>query len=283
VKLFGKDGTFPLFGVIAIRKSPPFWEALFGYTLFIVRLPKLYFERLHTQLEELERRSLPAIEQAAARCVECLLNGGVIHVYDTGHLVSRELINRAGGLAAFTPFHFDLQVQNPNPYREAQGVGNRTSPETVRAIVQAALDRSRMVPGDVLIIGSVSGKTPFPVELAMQARARGIYTIALTALDYSTRLTSEHESGKRLFEVADLVIDNAAPYGDAMLELAGVEEPFCPASGIGAAAALWAVVAGIVEQMVAAGKAPTIFASINRPDGQQRYQQSLERYKRQGY
>jgi hypothetical protein len=111
-----------------------------------MRLPKHYLERLRAQLEELERRSLPAIEQAAVRCAECLLNGGVIHVYDTGHLVSRELINRAGGLAAFTPFHFDLQVQNPNPYREAQGVGNRTSPETVRAIVQAALDRSRMVP-----------------------------------------------------------------------------------------------------------------------------------------
>jgi uncharacterized phosphosugar-binding protein len=248
-----------------------------------MRLPKVYFERLHAQLEELERRSLPAIEQAAARCAECLLNGGVIHVYDTGHLVSRELINRAGGLAAFTPFSFDLQVQNPNAYREAQGLGAHISPETVRAIVQAALDRSRMAPGDVLIIGSVSGKTPFPVELAIQARERGLYTIALTALDYSTRLPSEHESGKRLFEVADLVIDNGAPYGDALLEIEGLAEPVCPASGIGAAVALWAVVAGIIEQMVAAGKPPTVFASINRPDGQQRYQQSLERYKRQGY
>ncbi|MCX7994142.1 MAG: sugar isomerase domain-containing protein, partial [Fimbriimonadales bacterium] len=206
-------------------------------------LTQTYFERVRAQISELERRSLDAIEQAAERCAACLLNSGVIHVYDTGHLVSRELINRAGGLAAFSPLSFDLHVVNTNPYRETQGVGAQTHPETVRCIVSAALDRSRVVAGDVLIIGSVSGKTPFPVELAIQARQRAVFTIGLTALEYSSRLQSEHESGKRLFEVVDLVIDNAAPYGDAMLNLEGVETAFCPASGIGAAVALWAVVA----------------------------------------
>ncbi|MCS7300477.1 MAG: sugar isomerase domain-containing protein [Fimbriimonadales bacterium] len=246
-------------------------------------LSRVYFERLHAQLVELERRSLESIEQAAERCAQCLLRGGVIHVYDTGHLVSRELINRAGGLAAFSPLSFDLQVTNTNPYREAHGVGGQTHPHTVRCIVRAALDRSRVAEGDVLIVGSVSGKTPFPVELALQARERGVFTIGLTALDYSSQLPSEHESGKRLFEVVDLVIDNAAPYGDAMLTLEGVDTAFCPASGIGAAAALWALVAGIVERMAAQGKPPTIFASINRPDGMERYKQTVELYKQRGY
>lgn len=246
-------------------------------------LAQHYFERLHAQLKELERRSLSAIEQAADKCAECLMRGGVVHIYDTGHLVSRELINRAGGLAAFSPLSFDLQVNNPNPYREAQGVGAQTHPETVRCIVRAALDRSRIAAGDVLIIGSVSGKTPFPVELALQARERSVFTIGLTALDYSSQLQSEHESGKRLFEVVDLVIDNAAPYGDAMLTLEGVDTAFCPASGIGAAAALWAMVAGIVERMTAAGKPPTLLASINRPNGMEHYKQTIEQYKQRGY
>ncbi|MCS7208615.1 MAG: sugar isomerase domain-containing protein [Fimbriimonadales bacterium] len=246
-------------------------------------LARFYFERVRAQIAELERRSLSAIEQAAEKCAECLLRGGVVHIYDTGHLVSRELINRAGGLAAFTPLQFDLHVHNPNPYREARGVEGQTTPNTVRCIVHAALDRSRVVAGDVLIIGSVSGKTPFPVELAVQARARAVFTIGLTALDYSSQLRSEHESGKRLFEVVDLVIDNAAPYGDGMLTLEGVETAFCPASGIGAAVALWAVVAGIVERMTHAGKPPTLFASINRPDGAQRYKESIEQYKQRGY
>ncbi len=246
-------------------------------------LSRVYFERIREQIAILERRSLESIERAAHVCAECLLRRGVIHVYDTGHLVSRELINRAGGLAAFSPLQFDLQVTNTNPYREAQGVGAQTTPETVRCIVRAALDRSRVLSGDVLIIGSVSGKTPFPVELAIQAKERGVFTIGLTALDYSSKLQSEHESGKRLFEVVDLVIDNAAPYGDAMLSIEGVETAFCPASGIGAAVALWAVVAGIVERMVAAGSPPTLLASINRPDGMERYKQTIENYKQRGY
>lgn len=248
-----------------------------------MELPKAYFERIRRQLELLEQRSLKAIEQAAQKCAECLLQKGVIHVYDTGHLVSRELINRAGGLASMTPFSFDLQVHNPNPFREAQGEGRTLSAETVRPIVSAALDRSHIRAGDVLIIGSVSGKTPFPVELALQARERGVFVIGLTAVDYSSQLVSEHASGKRLFEVVDLVIDNGAPYGDGMMTLEGLEEPFCPASGIGAAVALWAMVAGIIERMVAQGHPPTVFASINRPDGQERYRQSIERYKQRGY
>lgn len=247
-----------------------------------MKLTREYFQRLQQQLQELERRSLQTIEQAAQRCVESLNQGGVIHIYDTGHLVSRELINRAGGLAAFAPFIFDLQVTNTNAYREHHGVGAQTTAETMRHMVAAALDRSRILPGDVLFIGSVSGKTPNVIELAIQARQRGIHTIGVTAIDYSSQLASEHESGKRLFEVVDFTIDNAAPYGDGMLRLEGVEAPFCPASGIGAVSALWAVVAGIVETMAEQGEPPTILMSINRPDGKERYQKSIERYKETG-
>ncbi len=248
-----------------------------------MRYPQIYFDTITEQIRKVEQRSLEAIHQAVERCVQCLQNKGVIHVYDTGHLVSRELINRAGGLAAFSPLSFDLSVNNPNPFREAQGLGAQTTPETVRHIVSAALDRSRVQPHDVLIIGSVSGKTPFPVELAIQARERGVFTIGLTALDYSSKLQSEHESGKRLFEVVDLVIDNGAPYGDGLLTMDGLDVPFCPASGIGAAVALWAVVAGIVEKMTAEGTPPTVLASINRPDGQERYKHSIEQYRQRGY
>jgi len=245
-------------------------------------LTQTYFKRLHQQLKELERRSIANINQVAELCADRLLNGGVIHLYDTGHLVSRELVNRAGGLAAMSSLTFDLSVTNLNPYRERKGEGAKTTPATMQHIVAAALDRSRVLPGDVLIIGSVSGKTPNVVELALQARERGIHTVAVTAIDYSSKLQSEHHTGKRLFEATDYVIDNAAPYGDGMLTHDKLDVPFCPASGLGAASALWAVVAGIIDRMAAQDKPPTVLASINRPDGQERYQQSIERYAETG-
>lgn len=121
--------------------------------------------------------------------------------------------------------------------------------------------------GDVLFVGSVSGKAANVVELAIQGRAHGLTVIAVTALSYSSKLASEHPSGKRLYEVADLVLDNRAPYGDGMLEVDDLDYPICPASGIGAALVMWAVVAGTVEELLGRGLKPTVFPSINRPDG----------------
>jgi hypothetical protein len=43
------------------------------------------------------------------------------------------------------------------------------------------------------------------------------------------------------------------------------------------------MVAGIVERMTAVGKPPTILASINKPDGMERYRATIEQYKQRGY
>jgi uncharacterized phosphosugar-binding protein len=111
----------------------------------------------------------------------------------------------------------------------------------------------------------------------------GLTVIALTALAYSSRLEAEHPSGKRLYEVADLALDNHAPYGDAMLEVEGLDYPICPASGIGAAVVLWGVVAGISEEMLSLGLKPTVFPSVNRPDGRALVSQVEAEALRKGY
>ena len=82
---------------------------------------------------------------------------------------------------------------------------------------------------------------------------------------------------------ADLVLDNHAPYGDAMLEVPGLDYPVCPASGLGAATIMWAVVAGIIEEMLARGLKPTVFPSVNRPDGRALVSQVEAEALRKGY
>jgi uncharacterized phosphosugar-binding protein len=83
--------------------------------------------------------------------------------------------------------------------------------------------------------------------------------------------------------MADLVLDNHAPYGDAMLEVPGLDYPVCPASGLDAAAIMWAVVAGILEDMLARGLKPTVFPSVNRPDGRILMSQVETEELRKGY
>jgi uncharacterized phosphosugar-binding protein len=135
----------------------------------------------------------------------------------------------------------------------------------------------------VLFVGSVSEKSANVVELAIQARAHGLKVIAITALAYSPTLVSEHPSGKHLYKVADLVLDNHAPYGDAMLEVPGLDYPICPASDLGAATIMWAVVARIVENLLAKGLNPTVFPSMNRPDGKMLVSQVKAEALKKGY
>jgi len=178
-----------------------------------------------------------------------------------------------------TAFRFNLQVENANLYRQRQGGARKPA----LGFVAVALDSSQIQPGDVLIIGSVSGKSAVVVELALQARERGVKVIALTAPAYSGRLISEHPSGKRLFESADLVLDNGAPYGDGMLEVEGLPYAICPASGVGAVVTLWAMVARITELLLARGMTPAVFPSVNRPDGPALVEAARAQYERNGY
>lgn len=237
-----------------------------------------YFEALQERIAAIAADTEP-IEDVANLCADVLSKGGAVHIFDSGHLVSHELINRAGGLVAFNRLGFSLNIDNLVKAR-AQG---ETSPALSYGYIQHVFETNQLRGGDVLFVGSVSGKTANVVELAIQARAHGLKVVVITALTYSAKLESEHPSGKHLYEVADLVLDNHAPYGDAMLTVEGLEYPICPASGIGAVTVLWAVVAGLVDEMLARGLQPTIFPSVNRPEGKALVSQVEAEALRKGY
>jgi uncharacterized phosphosugar-binding protein len=237
-----------------------------------------YFDALQTVIAEIAADTEP-VQKVAKVCSEVLAQGGVIHVFDSGHMLSSELINRAGGLVALSQLSFSLNIINPVKSREAAGDDKTLS----FGFIEHIFETNQLRRGDVLFVGSVSGKTANVVELAIQAHAHGLKVIAITALSYSPKLQSEHPSGLHLYEVADVVLDDHAPYGDAMLEVDGLDYPICPASGLGAAAVMWAVVAGIIENMLGQGLKPTVFPSVNRPDGKTLVSQVEIEARRKGY
>ena len=112
-----------------------------------------------------------------------------------------------------------------------------------------------------------SGKTVNVVDLAIEARKFGMKVIAVTSLEYSSSVPSLHSSGKRLFECADIVLDNCTPAAEAMLEVEGLEARFAAASGISAALLLWSVCAAAIDELLAAGLRPSVLKSENFEDG----------------
>ena len=242
-----------------------------------------YFDALLTKIQEIREHERDSILKAARLCTDTLQSKGVIHIYDTGHLVNQELTNRAGGMAAFNPLKFNFNVDTTYNHRERDREPVKTEVPYETQLVSMVITRGGLRPGDVLIIGTVSGKSSLPIELARQAREHGLKVICVTAVSYSSKLKSSHSSGKLLYEVGDVVIDNHADYGDAMLEVEGLDRKIIPASGMGAVVALWALVAGIAEEMLSRGLEPTFFMSANRPDGPEQYQASLAAYREKGF
>lgn len=239
-----------------------------------------YFDSIHSVLSAIRASEQEAISKVADIGAECVKKGGVLQVFDTGHMLSSELIGRAGGLLAWTPLSFSVNVNNPSRHRDRDPA---PKPDDLPAVVAICFGRSNLRQGDVLFVGSVSGKTPMPVEVALQGKSFGATVVALTSVEHSSLLASEHPSGKRLFEVADLVLDNHAPPGDAMLTLEGSSRAVCPASGIAAAVTMWAVNAAIIEKLITQGIEPSIYRSVNLPGGPEDVRETEAKYAERGF
>jgi uncharacterized phosphosugar-binding protein len=245
-------------------------------------IPLKYLEAVRGVLTHLENTQLAEIDRAAEIVVESMRNGGAIFCAGIGHGNDQDFLNRAGGLAAVHPFSFNLHVNSP----VAECQTNRPSPEPFDAdheTVRFALRASNLRRGDVLVLGSVSGKNRGPIELAMACREMGVKVIGITSMEYTSKVESAHPSGKKLFEVVDVAIDNGAPYGDAAVDIPGFEHKLLPVSGVGALVAGWMIWGRVMEIMAASGDPPSVFMSVNREGGQAYYEKSKAEFNRRGY
>lgn len=192
---------------------------------------------------------------------ESVANGGCVAIYDTGHLINSELLNRAGGLVFIKRFGYGLSVDCAiRGGRDRSGIDS-----SIEGLANYALRASGLIPGDVLIIGSVSGKTLNVIDLAVEAKKFGIKVITLSSHEYSSTLESQHSNKKHLYELGDVNLDNCAPFGDAMVDVEGIEAAFLPASGLAAAYIMWAVMADTVDSLLDKGITPSVLKSVNFP------------------
>src|SRR5262245_15572540 len=224
---------------------------------------KLIFDTLHSMLKQVEETQAGSIHTAGQLVADCLASDGIIHIFGTGHshILAEELFFRAGGLTAVNPiFDSGLMLHE----------SALTSTDLERCEGYAAIVFSRYIfsSNDIMIIVSNSGRNPVPIEAAMEARRRGLPVIAVTALTYSQSSTSRHSSGKHLFELADVVLDNCGLPGDGAVQVEGLPERICPTSTIIGAALLHAVIYEAVSTLLARGIQPAVVRSANLDSGQ---------------
>lgn len=209
---------------------------------------------------------------------ESVKNGGCVHVHDTGHIINSELIFRGGGLLMYKQFKYGLSVEDPVRPRDRSDLDT-----SMAGLAAYALKASGARPGDVMILGSVSGRNLPVVDLAIEAKKFGLKTIVITSVEYSKQVKSDHPSGLRLFELGDIVIDNCAPAAEAMMEVPGLEPRLCAASGISAAMIMWSVTTVVVEELLSAGITPSVLKSANFPGGNEFNAELIKHYAETGF
>ena len=201
---------------------------------------------------------MDCIVQAGKVIADAIAQGGTLHIFGTGHshTLAEELYVRAGGLVHVNAILEPSLMLHEDPARA-------TELERQEGLAAEILVKHEMRAGDVLIVASNSGRNPVPIEMALLAKERGLVVIALTSLVHSQAVASRHPSGRRLFEVADIVLDNGGDVGDAMLEVEGLPTKACPTSTVIGAAILNAVVAVIIEELLSMGVVPPVLVSSN--------------------
>jgi uncharacterized phosphosugar-binding protein len=215
-------------------------------------------------------------KRAAALLTETVVAGGVIQAFGCGHseALAMEIAGRAGGLVPTSRIALrDIVLYGGEPLAALEDPTVERNPE----IAHRLYDLAPIKPDDAFVIASNSGINGAVVEMALLVKQRGHKLIAITSARHSARVDSRHPSGRKLGDLADVVLDNGAPYGDAALPLPG-GGAVGAVSSITAALLAQQIVAEVVANLLAAGITPPVYLSDNVPGGKEHNAQIEARY-----
>jgi uncharacterized phosphosugar-binding protein len=184
-----------------------------------------YLNRLREILAFVETKQAENISAAAQKLATVVGRGGIIYMFGTGHshCAAEDLVYRAGGMAAI-----DL-IYDPASAGEF-GMVKSGYIERLVGVGQTTLRFSGISATDALVVISNSGLNNEPIEAALYGRELGVPVIAITSVSYSTSHRTRHAGGKKLMDVAEVVIDTGVPFPDAMIKIEGLAQPVGPGS-----------------------------------------------------
>jgi uncharacterized phosphosugar-binding protein len=175
-------------------------------------------------IEELRSSQLESIVAASRLCAETIAQGGLVFLFGSGHsrMMVDEMTPRQGCLVGFYPL-VELSVSNYSAIIGPNGLRAPLYLEKYEGYAEQILNGFQFGPYDTFIIISTSGIRPLVVEMAEGAKSRNLPVIAIVSRAHCESAQAAHSSGKKLIDVADIVIDNLSPIGDCGVELEGLD------------------------------------------------------------
>ncbi len=234
-----------------------------------------YFQIVTDMLREVIASEADGIRKAAEKIAETAERGGKIYFFGATHagILAEEAFYRSGGLVIINPILPEGLTCTVRP------ITDTSARERVDGLGAEIAEETGLRAGDLLLIHSVSGRNAVPVDMAVCARKKGVYVIAITSLAYSRASAPRAKCGLRLYEAADLVIDNHGVFGDAAVEIRGFAGKAAPTSTVTGAAIVNGICAEVCGIFADGGMEPPVFSSANMDGGDARNRELLTRYR----
>jgi uncharacterized phosphosugar-binding protein len=242
-----------------------------------------YLEKSINIIRKVRDTQLDKIREASALCAETIAKRGLVHLFGNGHsrMAVEEIFPRYGSFPGFHPI-VELSMTNHTQVVGANGQRQAMWIERQEGLGEVILQNFVFRDYDVMMIFSTSGNNGVVVDVALGAKKRGMKVIALVALEYAQMLPSTHSSGKRLIDLADIVLDNCAVPGDAMVDIPGVDVPVGPGSTIGNTVIVNAMKCLIAEDLAKRGQPPLVLAGswkMGKEASAKRFEETYDDYR----
>lgn len=235
-----------------------------------------YFKYIQKLLEEVLKEEKGQIEKAIKLLTEKIKNKKSIFIFGASHagILSEEVFYRAGGLAIINPILESSIMLNTRP------VTFTSVMERLSGYGTEIAKKTNINEGDIIICHSVSGRNPVMLDFVNEAKKKGAVILAITNVKYSKTVKARGKNGnKRLFELADIVIDNHGEIGDACISYEELEQKVAPSSTVIGATIMNSIICGVVEELLKLNIIPPIFYSANLDGGDEKNKKIFEEYK----
>jgi uncharacterized phosphosugar-binding protein len=223
-----------------------------------------YLEKIESILRRIKTEQKDNILKAANLMADCISNGGFVHMFGSGHSIIPVLdaFPRYGSFVGFNPLT-DPRLMWFSPTGPASAPGLLLIERKEGYIEDGFLRYQPIASGDVLVVYSHGGVNAAPVETALYGKKVGATVIAILSMQNQSLANPIHSSGKKLSDIADVIIDNCVPPEDAVVELKGRKEKIAASSTVAAVAITMCLVAQTGTILHERGKDLKIFVSPN--------------------
>lgn len=235
-------------------------------------------------MDDIEDTQLPAIRQAAALMADSIAAERWVHTFGCGHatIPVEEMYPRIGGIVGFHPM-VELPLTFFTRVTGEMGIHQFLFLERAEGYGRAIMKSYSFDPRDTMWIFSHTGINNVNIDVALRAKELGMKVVATGSAAQAASSTTRHPSGKKLFDLADVVIDTRVPAGDSSVSLQGHQDNVGPVSTMGFVTVVWMTITTVAELLASRGVKLYIHPSHNVPGdttARDRLDAALAEYKR---